>query len=136
MRSLMTVLAVAALLLAGSFASPISAWDEPEKPSAAEIESLLRKMLAKDQGGPGGLAPFRSAELKDFELIVVEPLAPTRWDAQVELIFDFGPPPPGVLGFESVREGRYHLRLSQDGRRLELLRFNPVGQVYPLPVSQ
>ena len=132
MRSLTTGLAVAAVLLAGGFAS---ASDKTGKPTSAGIESLLRALLAQDQGGPGGLAPYRGAELKDFALIAVEPMARYRWHAEVELLFDFGPPPAGILGFENLRGGRYHLRLSRDGRRLELLRFNPVGKVYPLPVS-
>ena len=133
MGSLTTGLAVAAVLLAGAFAA--SASDKTGKPTSTAIESLLRVLLAQGQGGPGGLAPYRGAELKDFALIAVEPMARYRWHAEVDLPFDFGPPPSGIPGFESLRAGRYHLRLSRDGRRLELLRFNPVGKVYPLPVS-
>jgi len=136
MRSLITSLVVASMLFLASFTPPASAWDWMSRPNAYNIEILLRDLLAEDGGGPWSLQPYRDSELIDLDLIVLERLSSNRWHAEVELIFDFGPPPPGVLGFESIRVGRYHLRLSRDGGRLGLLRFNPVGRVHPLPVSR
>ena len=72
----------------------------------------------------------------EFELVELDQVSPSRWHAETELVFDFGPPPPAVLGFERVRRGRYWLVLTRQGEPFELLRFAPIAEVRPLPALQ
>ena len=133
MRFPTILLAVASLMLAASFAPPASAADRQTAPSAERIEMLLRDWLADEKGAGAMPSAYAGAELLDFRLVGLEPLASGRWFADTELSFDFGPPPSGVIGYQRRRQGRYQLMLDRRERGLGLIRFTPRGSVLYLP---
>lgn len=143
MRSLLTGLAVLSLLLPLGCATPVPQADKQAAPTAASIEQLLRDRLAilvallpnrtMPAVRPPSLAAYRKAKLLDFKLVELDSVTSSRWIAKIEAEFDFGPPPPAVLGFERTRRGRFDLLLKQKGTRLTLLRFTPLARLYPLP---
>ena len=100
-------------------------------PDATSIERVLRDKLADDAGRPG-LNPYEKAVLKEFRLVELEQVSSTRWYAQTELLFDYGPAPASVIGFERTRRGYFELRLDRQDAQLRLTRFTPVGTVQPL----
>jgi len=130
-----TGLLLAGLLLAAAF-SRTAAADEATAPTAVQLETLLRDVLAgkKTIGSPPWQRRQTAAvALLDFELVALRRVGPTRWRVDTNLDLDFGPPPPGVLGYERRRQGPYQLGVRFVEERLELLRFNPAGGVHALP---
>lgn len=123
------------MLLSVGLTSPAPASERLATPTAASIESLLRDMLVEDDLDMPSLMVLQDAMLLDFELVVLDQVSPPRWHAEIVLLFDFGPPPPSILGFERIRRGRYRLVLKQHGTDLGLSRFTPVARVHPLPVA-
>lgn len=156
MRPLLTSLAVLSLALSLGCTSPAPQADKPTVPTAASIEQLLRDRLAPIEVislGPmplnllktilpyptvprarlPSLTPYKKMELMAFKLLDLVPVSASRWQAEIEVQFDFGPPPPAVLGFQRLHRLRFHLLVKQRGERLALLRFAPVAGLHPLP---
>ena len=120
-------------MLAVSFATPAPASDKLARPTAASIEKLLRDMLAQDELELPSMIPLKHAVLMEFGLVDLYHVTPSRWQAEIELLVDFGPPPPSILGFERVRRGRYWLVLNRQGERLGMSRFSPIARIHLLP---
>ena len=132
MRKLLAGLAAGTLLLACQTVSVVSAGD-PAPPAAYEIENTLRQSLNEGRLGPWAMTDYRTAELKELELLALDPLTPSRWYADVAVLFDFGAPPAGTIGFERERLGMYQVLLERDGDGWAVRRFHPSGKVKPLP---
>ena len=119
------------MLLIANITTVQAASDDSEPPTEMQIESFLRKALAnEDSRVPPA---YWSATLMDFELQKLEWITPSRWVVETELQFDFGPPPPTVLGFERLRRGRYRLILYRESGQLQLKRFSPMDGIRLLP---
>ena len=114
------------VLLSATFSA--SALDRSTAPTAAQIETLLRTALTGDQ--PYLPSMYRRAVLQEFELRMLDGVLAPRWLAEVELLFDFGPPAPAIIGFQQHRRAIYRLIIKQQGDRLQLLRFTPVGTIH------
>ena len=123
---------LAAVLLLLGFTGCTTA-SPPAHPSAAAIETLLRDRLASDDFQLPGMIGYKKAVLVEFGLARLERLTADRWHADVGLLFNFGPPPAQVLGFERSRLGHFRLVLKGEGDALELLRFTPVVKLRKLP---
>ena len=132
MRQLFLGLAAGLLMAAGWGLSAVSA-GEPAPPTASEIEETLRQSLTEGRMGSWARTDYRNAELKALELLALDPLSPSRWHADVAVLFDFGAPPPGIIGFERERFGKYQVLLERDDGDWVVRRFQPVGKVKPLP---
>ncbi len=125
-------LTIVSMLLSACLMTTTPARDQPVMPNAASIEKLLRDTLANDGTDTPGLFPYEDAVLMEFRLVDLEQVSSSRWQAETELLFDYGPAPAWVMGLERIRRGRYKLRLDQQDARLLLTRFTPVGTVQPL----
>lgn len=132
MRQILAGLAAVALMFTGLGLSAVSA-DEPAPPTAYEIENTLRQSLTEGLMGPWAMTDYRSAQLKELELLALDPLSPSRWYADVAVLFDFGAPPPGTVGFERERLGKYQVLLELDDDGWIVRRFRPLGKVKPRP---
>jgi len=121
------------LLLSTASVWPTKATEWPETPTAAKIEDLLRETLAKSDTGQLWLLPYQAAVLEEFQLIDVTPVTRTRWQAEIELRFDYGPRPPAVLGFERRRSGTFRMVIERRNGAFELIRFYPAARRLPLP---
>lgn len=132
MRKLLAGLAAGTMLLACQ-AVPVVPADEPAPPTASEIEDSLRRSLAEDERGPWAEPRRRSAELKGLELLALDPLTPTRWYADVAVLFDYGARPPDVIGFERQRLGTYQVLLERVDDDWVVRRFYPLFKAKPLP---
>ncbi len=133
MRTLLAGLAAGAILLAVSFATPAPASDKLAQPTAASIEKLLRDMRAKGEPELPSMIPLKYAVLMEFGLVSLHQVSPSRWQAEIELLVEFGPPPPSILGFERMRRGRYWLVLNRQGERWGMSRFSPIARIHLLP---
>ena len=133
MRSLLFSLSIALILLSVSFKVPALASEELARPSEPGIEKLRREILADDNPDMPWLDSYRNATLLAFRLVDLHQLSPSRWQAEIELLFDFGPPPPSIIGFEQLRLGRYRLVLKNQDQRMRLILFSPVATVHLLP---
>ena len=133
MRLLLVRLALLSLLLTAGVSLATWAVERQAGPSAERIERLLRDLLAKEDGSGPSLHFLGNAKLLEFRLLELEPGARSRWHAEIEVLSDFGPPPPDVFGFERIRQSRFGLILEERGEALELLRFTPLSRVHPLP---
>ena len=132
MRHLLHLIVTVIALSALQPAMPVRAGDS--NPLNAEIiERLLRDTL--DQRQPGSTLPYHQSNLLDFTLIAVETLAPGHWRARADLVFDHGPPPPQVHGFQRIRSQPFHLLIKRHGKRLDLYRWSPVATVRLLPAG-
>ncbi len=133
MRPLLISLTVVSMLLSVCFKTPALASHKMAVPTAPSIEKLLREWLADDDFRMPALFPYKSAVLMAFRLVNLDQVSSSRWHAEIELLFDFGPPPPSIVGFERIRLGRYRLVLNQQDERFGLVRFSPVATVRLLP---
>ena len=133
MRSLLISLAVVPMLLSVCFNTPALASDNLAVPTAPSIEKLLRERLADDDFRMPSLFLYKSAVLMAFRLVNLDQVSSSRWHAEIELLFDYGPPPPSIVGFDRIRIGRFRLVLNQQDERFELVRFSPIATVHPLP---
>ena len=124
-------LVVAATLLLLTITTVQAASHDPVPPTATQIEKFLRKAMANEH--PRMPTAFWTATLMNFELRRLERITQSRWIVVTELLFDFGPPPPAVLGFERQRRGHFRLVLDRENGRLKLNRFAPMGLLHPLP---
>ncbi len=106
MRPLFADLAIVSVLLSIGFSPPAPASDNLGVPTPASIETLLRERLAEDDTSMPSLIPYKNAVLMEFGLVVLDWVSSSRWHAEIDLLFDFGPPPPSILGFERQRRGR------------------------------
>ena len=132
MRQLLASLAAGILLLACQ-SVPMVAADGTAPPTASTIADTLRRSLTEGRMSAWAMTDYRTAELKDLALLALDPLTPTRWSADVAVRFDFGARPPGVIGFERERLGRYQVLLERAGGGWVVRRFYPLGEVRPLP---
>lgn len=129
--SVNAVLVSAVMLLLMNISSPQATSYESERPTTAQIEQLLKKAITDDKFY---LPPaYKSADLLEFDLQKLEPLARSQWIVDADILFDFGPPPSGVLGFERLRRNSFRLILKEDQGQLRLKRFSPRGEVRALP---
>lgn len=103
------------------------------EPTATEVEWLVRKAIAEGNDRLPSLLPLKGAELLKFRLVSRDRTSTTRWHVEVDLLFDYGPAPAAVLGFERFRAGRYWIVVNWTGDVFELMRFAPVGRVQPMP---
>ncbi len=133
MRSLLFSLSIVLISLSVWFKVPALASEELARPATPAIEKLLREFLADDDPDMPWLDSYRNATLLAFRLVDMHQLSPSRWHANIELLFDFGPPPPAILGYERIRLGRYRLVLNSQDQRMRLMLFSPVATVYLLP---
>ena len=133
MRAVLIGLLCMSMLLSACATGAGPASEQAAVPNAASIERILRDKLADDDPGRPGLNPYGNAILMEFRLVDLERVSSTRWFAQTELLFDYGPAPASVMGFERTRRGRFELRLDQQDAQLRLTRFTPVGTVQLLP---
>ncbi len=133
MRSLQVNLSIVLILLSVWFKVPALASDELAPPTAPSIEKLLREWLADDDLDMPWLDSYKNADLLAFLLVDLHQVSSSRWHAETELLFDFGPPPPAIVGFEQIRLGRYRLMLNRQNQRMRLMRFSPVATVHLLP---
>ena len=127
-----TILCISFLLIA-VWASTASAADRATAPTAFEIERLVRTAIVEGNDRLPSLLPLKGAELLKFRLVSRDRTSTTRWHAEVDLLFDYGPAPAAVLGFERFRAGRYWIVVDWTGGVFELSRFAPVGRVQPMP---
>lgn len=116
------------LLFASQGAEAMS--QRSDAPNAAQIEALLQRAQAETH--PRLPPSYWNAKLLDFDMRQLEAAAPSNWVAIVDLAFDFGPAPAGVIGFERQRGGEYRLVLSRKDGALGLKRFAPLRGVRPL----
>lgn len=135
MRSLLTGLVALSVLLCAAIASPLPASDRGERPTATIIEELIRDSLAKRADKPRSLIPYLDARLTDVDFVSSDRLSASQWYVEIDATFDLGPPPKSVLGFLRHRSSRYQLFVKHHDGGWELLRFNPKGQVHPLPAA-
>ncbi len=133
MRSLWFSLSIAMILLSVWFKVPALASEELARPTEPGIEKLLREFLADDDLDKPWLDSYRNATLLAFRLVNLHQLSSSRWQAEIELLFDFGPPPSAILGFEQIRLGRYRLVLNSQDQQMRLMLFSPVATVHLLP---
>ena len=96
MRSLLTGLAVVSMLLSVCSYAPVLASDKPAVPTAASIEQLLREKLTNDVFDLPALFPYKGAVMMEFRLVNLDRVTSSRWHAEIDVLFDFGPPPPGM----------------------------------------
>ena len=136
MRPLTIVLALVSLLVLPGFSALAPASETAVRPNERSIEALLRSALARDEVALPALLPLKSARMMEFALARLERVTSSRWHAETEMLFDFGPPPPAVLGFERIRRLQYRLVLERDGEAWRLKRFTPMGRVHPLPARK
>ena len=135
MRPLTIMLALVSLLILPGFSALEPASEASARPTEQSIEALLRDALAREEVALPSLLPFKSARMMEFGLVTLERVTSSRWHAETEMVFDFGPPPPAVLGFERLRRGQYRLVLERVGEVWRLKRFTPMGRVHPLPAG-
>lgn len=134
MRPILTYLAGIAMLLYVGAVTPVSALGQYSEPDAAAIEKLVRDTLGREEYGLPSLLPYKNAALIEFELLSLEQVTSSHWHARIQMLFDFGLPPPSIVGFKRIRRGSYRLVLKRQDGRLTMRRFTPVGRVYLLPV--
>ncbi len=133
MRSLLFGLSIVLISLSVWFKVPALASQELARPTTPGIEKLLREFLADDDPNMPWLDSYRNATLLTFRLVNLHQLSSSRWQAEIELLFDFGPPPPAILGFEQLRLGRYRLVLNSQDQQMRLILFSPVATMHLLP---
>ena len=136
MRLLRITLALASLIVLTGFSALVPASEEVPAPSARSIESLVLGALAQEEVALPSLLPLKDARLMEFGLVKLQRFTSSRWHAETEMLFDFGPPPPGVLGFERLRRLHYRLALERAGETWRIKRFTPMGRVHPLPAGK
>ncbi len=124
-------LVLAATMLLLTITTVQAAPRDPVPPTATQIENFLLKAMANEH--PRMPTAFWTATLMNFELRRLERITQSRWIVVTELLFDFGPPPPAVLGFERQHRGHFRLVLDRENGRLKLNRFAPMGLLHPLP---
>ena len=128
-RMMWASLAIAAgFLLASHEAGAMS--QRSDAPTAIQIEALFHR--AQVETHPRLPPSYWHAKLLDFDLRQLEASASSRWVAIVDLAFDFGPAPAGVIGFQRERGGEYRLELQREDGEIALRRFAPLRGVRPL----
>ncbi len=132
--TLLALLCISFLLIS-VLAPKAPASDQVSEPTAAEIEWLVRTAISEENDKLPSLLPLKSAELLKFRLVSRNRTSSTTWQAEIDLLFDFGPSPSSVLGYQRVRAGRFRLVIDHNDGRFELSRFSPVGRVHPLPAG-
>ena len=124
-------LVVAAMVMLTTIATVQAASRYPVPPTAMQIEEVLQMAMVDEH--PRMPTGFWTATLVEFKLRQLEQVKPFRWIVVTDLLFDFGPPPPAVIGFERRRRGQFRLVLEQENRRWKLKRFAPMGGIRQLP---
>jgi len=96
-----------------------------------QIERLIEDALDRNVVQPHSLTILENAVILDVDLIRRQKWTPEQKVVVVELEVDFGPAPPGVIGFERLRRDTYWLVLETVDGALAIKRFAPMLKVEP-----